>query len=245
MKNNSFLIENFEDILLQKSFEDLYEIEKGQLIEEKITEEEYISMRAMFIQMKEIDELEEIPKDSIKKRLMIEFEAKKVNMSKNKIIQINRWFYLGIAATIAIVFVLFYNISEKITYNKEFHVAQKLEKSDYLTIPNNQKENADRKSPKSSLSINQNLSVVDKIQPSEATENFEQPEIQTKDSEKDKQVNYLQNAPINDASTLSEEIKQEIENVALSPAIIDKQQQTVSLSLAEISELQYITVEIY
>jgi len=128
MKNNSSLIENFEEILIQKSFEELNDAEKEQLKIEKISQQEYTAMREMFLQMQDIEENEEVPNQEIKDRLMAEFAAPQKVATKNKIISINRWFYLGIAASLTLAFVLFYKLSENVNSIDEKQVVQRIEK---------------------------------------------------------------------------------------------------------------------
>jgi hypothetical protein len=251
MKNNSFLIENFEEILIQKSFEDLNDAEKEQLKIEKISEQEYTAMREMFLQMQEIDESEEIPNHSIKDKLMAEFAAPQKLVTKNKIIAINRWFYLGIAASLTLAFVLFYKLSENVNSLDDKQVVQKIEsdqKPNNSIQPETPKLNdvsgvytevkADTLISGSSLSEKEQ-SNLEKLQ-------MEIPASISKESESAGFTDdYI--PPISNTTAASENKDMKFADAYRSDesASIGKKQQTVGISLAEVSNLQDFTVEIY
>jgi hypothetical protein len=251
MKNNSFLIENFEEILIQKSYEELNDAEIEQLKIEKISKQEYTAMREMFLQMQEIEESEEIPNHLIKDRLMAEFAAPQKLVTKNKIIAINRWFYLGIAASLTLAFVLFYKLSENVNNIDDKQVVQKIE-SDQKPINSIQLETpklndvsevytevkADTLISGSSLSEKEQ-SNLEKVQ-------MEMPASISKESESAGFADdYI--PPISKTTAASENKDMKYADAYRNDesASIGKRQQTVGISLAEVSNLQDFTVEIY
>jgi len=251
MKNNSFLIENFEEILIQKSFEDLNDAEKEQLKIEKISQQEYNSMREMFLQMQEIEESEEIPNHSIKDRLMAEFATPQKVVTKNKIIAINRWFYLGIAASLTLAFVLFYKLSENVNSLDDKQVVQKIE-SDQK--PNNSiqletpklndisevytEANADTLVTKTTLSeIEQ--SSLEKEQMDMPSPIFKETESAGNAEDNIPQISKAAAAPQNKDMKFDDVYRND------ESASVGKMQQVTGISLAEISHLQDFTVEIY
>jgi hypothetical protein len=251
MKNNSFLIENFEEILLQKSFEDLNEAEREQLRLEKISAQEYTAMREMLLQMQDIDENEIVPNDAIKTKLMAEFVAPTKIATKGKIISLNSWFYMGIAASLAIVFTIFYKVSENVTNTSEKNVAQKIE-SDSSTnteIPKAMVKNstasevytnalADTLSNPNLPAAGEN-NIADEFQISETT-----PLVKAGDRSPDAEKE-IQPAPSAESIKLADEIK--FEAATRNQAADNKlmKSHTAGVSLAEIPQLNSITIEIY
>lgn len=251
MKNNSFLIENFEEILIQKSFEELNDSEKEQLKIEKISQQEYTAMREMFLQMQEIEESEEIPDQSIKDRLMAEFAAPQKVAIKNKIISINKWFYLGIAASVTIVFVLFFKLSENVNNINDKQVVQRIESEQKS---NNSLQPAIPK-------LNDASEVYTEVKADTLITRTSLSEIEQSSSEN---VQLDIPPPVyneTESAGIAEDNMPNISNTAAAPqnkdmkykdayrrdesASIGKKQQTVGISLAEVSNLQDFTVEIY
>lgn len=251
MKNNSSLIENFEEILIQKSFEELNDAEIEQLKIEKISKQEYTAMREMFLQMQEIDESEEIPDHSIKERLMAEFAAPQKLVTKNKIISINRWFYLGIAASLTLAFVLFYKLSENVNSIDDKQVVQRIEneqKSNNSMIPETQKLNdvSDVNTEIKADTYITGTTLSEKEQSSLEKVQMEMPASISKESES---AGFADDniPPISNAAATSENKDMKYEDTFRrdESASISKKQQTIGISLAEVSNLQDFTVEIY
>lgn len=251
MKNNSSLIENFEEILIQKSFEELNDVEKEQLKIEKISQQEYTAMREMFLQMQEIDESEEVPNHTIKDRLMAEFAAPRKLVPKNKIISINKWFYLGIAASVTIAFVLFFKLSENVNNINDKQVVQRIEseqKSNNSLQPEIPKLNdasevytevkADTLITRTSLSEKEQSSL-EKVQ-------MEMPASISKESESAGFADdYIPTISSTTAASESKDMKYKDAYRSDESASISKKQQPIGISLAEVSNLQEFTVEIY
>jgi len=251
MKNNSFLIENFEEILLQKSFEDLNDAEKEQLKLEKISAQEYESMREMLLHMQEIEESEEIPNDAIKNRLMAEFATPTKVVAKNKIIPFNRWFYFGVAASLTLAFVFFYKLSENLTNSSENKVAQQIESPTSTNSPIQQEKNSDTPVSEVYTSALADTITRKSLTSVAESENLsdEQIEMQSplaKSSERltDSQKDF-QPATRLEIVSLSEDAKYEADKNEKLTTFNGKKQQDMGVSLAEVSQLQNITVEIY
>ena len=251
MKNNSSLIENFEEILIQKSFEELNDAEKEQLKIEKISQQEYTAMREMFLQMQEIEESEEIPDQSIKDRLMAEFAAPQKVAIKNKIISINKWFYLGIAASVTIAFVLFFKLSENVNNINDKQVVQRIEseqKSNNSLQPEipklNDASEVYTEVKADTLITRTSLSEIEQS----SSENV-QLDIPSPISEETESAgNAEDNIPQTSKASVNQQNKNKKYEDAYrrdESASISKKQQTVGISLAEVSNLQEFTVEIY